>query len=81
MACHPKPWRRMAEGGGFEPPLRYKRKHAFQACALSHSATLPQKFGGAWAPVELRRTIAMKLCRSSVVEWKLPICHTKWVSR
>ena len=29
-----------AERGGFEPPLRY-RKHAFQACAFSHSATSP----------------------------------------
>ncbi len=29
-----------AERGGFEPPLRY-RKHAFQACAFSHSATFP----------------------------------------
>ena len=29
-----------AERGGFEPPLRF-RKHAFQACAFSHSATSP----------------------------------------
>ena len=31
----------MAVSVGFEPTLRYKRKHAFQACALSHSATTP----------------------------------------
>ena len=31
-----------AERGGFEPPLRF-RKHAFQACAFSHSATSPVK--------------------------------------
>lgn len=31
----------MAEGKGFEPLLRKKRKHAFQACAFVHSATLP----------------------------------------
>ena len=30
-----------AERVGFEPTLRYKRKHAFQACAFSHSATSP----------------------------------------
>ena len=30
----------LAERGGFEPPLRF-RKHAFQACAISHSATSP----------------------------------------
>ena len=33
---------RGAERVGFEPTLRYKRKHAFQACALSHSATSPK---------------------------------------
>ncbi len=26
---------------GFEPTLGYKPKHAFQACALNHSATPP----------------------------------------
>ena len=31
-----------AERVGFEPTLRYKRKHAFQACAFSHSATSPK---------------------------------------
>jgi hypothetical protein len=28
-------------GMGFEPTLGYKPKHAFQACALNHSATPP----------------------------------------
>ena len=28
---------------GFEPTLGYKPKHAFQACALNHSATSPLK--------------------------------------
>ena len=31
-----------AERVGFEPTLRYKRKHAFQACAFSHSAISPK---------------------------------------
>ena len=31
----------LAERGGFEPPVRYKRTLAFQASALSHSATSP----------------------------------------
>ena len=31
----------MAERGGFEPPIRYKRIHTFQACAFDHSATSP----------------------------------------
>ena len=35
------PLERDAERVGFEPTLRYKRKHAFQACAFSHSATSP----------------------------------------
>ena len=34
-------WEHMvAEGAGFEPALPFG-KHAFQACALSHSATPP----------------------------------------
>ena len=31
----------MAEREGFEPSLGYKPKHAFQACAINHSATSP----------------------------------------
>src|SRR5258708_1743330 len=31
----------MAERGGFEPPVGYKPTHAFQACALNHSAISP----------------------------------------
>ena len=33
----------MAEGVGFEPTLGYYPKHAFQACALSHSAIPPAR--------------------------------------
>ena len=32
---------KMEEGKGFEPSIRYERIHAFQACALNHSATPP----------------------------------------
>ena len=32
----------MEEGKGFEPSIRYERIHAFQACALNHSATPPE---------------------------------------
>jgi hypothetical protein len=32
----------LAEREGFEPSIRYKRIHAFQACAFSHSATSPE---------------------------------------
>ncbi len=32
---------KMAERGGFEPPVGYKPTHAFQACALNHSAISP----------------------------------------
>ena len=32
----------LAEKGGFEPPLGYYPKHAFQACDLNHSSTSPQ---------------------------------------
>lgn len=31
-----------AERGGFEPPIRFWRIHAFQACLLSHSSISPQ---------------------------------------
>ncbi len=34
----------MAEKAGFEPAVRYKRTLAFQASALSHSATSPTIF-------------------------------------
>ena len=30
-----------AERGGFEPPIRFWRIHAFQACLLSHSSISP----------------------------------------
>lgn len=32
----------MAERGGFEPPVRCWRTHAFQACTLSHSDISPK---------------------------------------
>ena len=38
-----KGYKLYAERVGFEPTLRYERKHAFQACAFSHSATSPKK--------------------------------------
>src|ERR1700690_3537489 len=31
----------MAERGGFEPPIAFWTIHAFQACALNHSAISP----------------------------------------
>lgn len=33
--------RLIAERGGFEPPIRFWRIHAFQACLLSHSSISP----------------------------------------
>ncbi len=35
----------MAEGAGFEPALGYSPKHAFQACDLNRSSTLPKRVG------------------------------------
>ena len=35
----------MAEGAGFEPALSYSPKHAFQACDLNRSSTLPKRDG------------------------------------
>ena len=32
----------MAERKGFEPSIRYKRIHAFQACDFNHSSTFPR---------------------------------------
>src|SRR3546814_15052919 len=31
----------LADRGGFEPPIRYSRIHAFQACAFNRSDTCP----------------------------------------
>ena len=49
-----KPFRRKAlnptlpaERGGFEPPKRFRRLHAFQACLFSHSSISPWRFRGA----------------------------------
>ena len=33
-----------AERGGFEPPNRFRRLHAFQACLFSHSSIFPFTF-------------------------------------
>ena len=33
-----------AERGGFEPPIRFWRIHAFQACLFSHSSISPSAF-------------------------------------
>ncbi len=33
-----------AERMGFEPMMRFRRIHAFQACAFDHSATSPVSF-------------------------------------
>ena len=34
-----------AERGGFEPPKRFRRLHAFQACLFNHSSIFPLKGG------------------------------------
>ncbi len=34
----------MAEREGFEPSVRYKRTHAFQACSLNRSDISPAAF-------------------------------------
>jgi hypothetical protein len=31
------------DGVGFEPTVRFRRTHTFQACALNHSATRPER--------------------------------------
>ena len=31
----------LAERGGFEPPKRFRRLHAFQACLFNHSSIFP----------------------------------------
>ena len=45
-----------AERGGFEPPNRFRRLHAFQACLFSHSSTFPLStlHGAKTAPDDLR---------------------------
>ena len=35
------PYIYFAEGGGFEPPIRFWRIHAFQACLFNHSSISP----------------------------------------
>ena len=43
----------VAERGGFEPPIRFWRIHAFQACLFSHSSITPFA----------RALLAMRNCR------------------
>ena len=33
-----------AERGGFEPPIRFWRIHAFQACLFNHSSISPKTY-------------------------------------
>ena len=33
-----------AERGGFEPPKRFRRLHAFQACLFNHSSIFPKYY-------------------------------------
>ena len=40
----------LAERGGFEPPKRFRRLHAFQACLFNHSSTFP--YSCLWASAE-----------------------------
>ena len=50
----------MAEREGFEPSLRYKRKHDFESCAFNHSATSPDLLAPErqlWPPAALRTAV------------------------
>jgi hypothetical protein len=47
---------KLAERGGFEPPVGYKPTHAFQACALNHSAISPS-LEEMWRPAQNEATI------------------------
>jgi hypothetical protein len=38
------PFMYCAERKGFEPPIHFRRIHAFQACSLNHSDTSPFRF-------------------------------------
>ena len=53
----------LAESQGFEPWLRYQRKHDFQSCAFDHSANSP------WSNIiagTLRMRLPQPLCRDSI---------------
>ena len=54
----------LAEGAGFEPALPFG-KHAFQACALSHSATPPIFFGHYRTRLMNAMLTISKYCNSS----------------
>ena len=51
----------MAVPEGFEPSVRYKRTHAFQACALSHSATAPKRVIKGHRPLKSCETLPLHL--------------------
>ena len=61
-----------AERGGFEPPNRFRRLHAFQACLFSHSSTFPLAFSWCKSNIFIfnsdEKTI--KLCGYSVEMYK-----------
>jgi hypothetical protein len=47
----------LAEREGFEPSIRYKRIHTFQACSFSHSDTSPESIA-----------ILTAICKSNLID-------------
>src|SRR5690606_13300353 len=54
----------LADRGGFEPPIRLSRIHAFQACAFNHSATCPD-LGHACSRVASKKLATTRIRDSS----------------
>ena len=58
-----------AERGGFEPPKRFRRLHAFQACLFNHSSIFP--FG-------VHRAIVISLISDCKI---IELISQKWIFR
>ncbi len=65
-----------AERGGFEPPNRFRRLHAFQACLFNHSSTFP------WlTPLCHFRAAAICVCKGMIFFPLKPSVETKTLHR
>ncbi len=67
----------MAEREGFEPSIRYKRIHTFQACAFNHSATSPNWRENKLDSIELQQIVKTHFVSTSLIVEKLILLYNK----
>ena len=65
----------MADRGGFEPPIRFERIHAFQACAFNRSATCPFSLQPAILALTGKRQHPLDITRNRINLEIDPLAH------